>query len=327
MTGGLLLGAVTVALLVATAWRAPRRLALVVAVGAVLGGLPVRVFATGWPPPGALVVACDVGQGDAIVLPVAPGSAVVVDAGPDPSRVDACLRGLRVERIELLVLSHFHADHVDGLDGVLRGRQLVAAALPALAEPADRAAAVRARLGGASVLTPGPGWRRSWPGLTLTVLGPVRPLAGTDSDPNNNSLVLRADAGGVRILLTGDAETDEQRDLLAAGAGEVRADVLKVAHHGSAAQAERLIDAVAPRVALVSVGADNRYGHPNPGLMARLQRSGARILRTDTSGDLAVVAVDGGSGGHPFVHRRWSVDRRGWSVDRRTGSVNWSETQ
>jgi competence protein ComEC len=97
------------------------------------------------------------------------------------------------------------------------------------------------------------------------------------------------------VLLLGDAETEEQEDLVAGlGAAALRADVLKVAHHGSALQARSLLDAVDPAVALVSVGRDNDYGHPNAVLLGRISEGGARILRTDESGDVAAVLVDGG---------------------------------
>jgi competence protein ComEC len=125
----------------------------------------------------------------------------------------------------------------------------------------------------------------------LAVLGPVRLLTGTRSDPNNNSLVLRAVVHGHVLLLAGDAETEEQGSLLATlGAGGLRAEVLKLAHHGSAYQDPDFLDAVDPAAALVSVGAGNAYGHPNPAVLARLARVGARVLRTDESGDVAAVA-------------------------------------
>jgi competence protein ComEC len=129
----------------------------------------------------------------------------------------------------------------------------------------------------------------------LTVIGPYEPLHGTNSDPNNNSLVLRAEVKGETVLLPGDAETEEQDELLRhLGAGALRADVLKVAHHGSSYQAPEFLDAIDPAVALVSVGKDNDYGHPNASLLARLARGGARVLRTDQSGDLAAVATGHG---------------------------------
>jgi competence protein ComEC len=127
--------------------------------------------------------------------------------------------------------------------------------------------------------------------VRLAVVGPVRPLSNTRSDPNNNSLVLRIAVHGHTLLLAGDAEEDEQATL----AGEpVRVEILKVAHHGSAFQSPGFLDAVGPSVALVSVGAGNAYGHPNPGVLARLSRGGARVLRTDLSGDVA--ATDSGQG-------------------------------
>jgi competence protein ComEC len=126
--------------------------------------------------------------------------------------------------------------------------------------------------------------------LRLVVLGPSRPLVNTRSDPNNNSLVIRATAHGHSLLLAGDAEEDEQQTLLT---DAVQSDVLKVAHHGSAFQSPQFLDATNPSVALVSVGAGNVYRHPNPGVLDRLARGGARVLRTDVSGDLAVVDADG----------------------------------
>jgi competence protein ComEC len=100
---------------------------------------------------------------------------------------------------------------------------------------------------------------------------------------------------GVRIVLPGDAETEEQRALLDQVPPEtLRAEVLKVAHHGSAYQEPAFLDAVRPAVALVPVGADNDYGHPSPVILDRLARSGVRVLRTDTEGDVAVVLRAGG---------------------------------
>ncbi|MFG2040736.1 ComEC/Rec2 family competence protein [Dactylosporangium sp. NPDC048998] len=291
--GGLLLGALVAVMLFAARRPAVRRWALVTAVAAVLGAVPVRLLAAGWPPPGWLVVACDVGQGDALAVAAGPGAAVVVDAGPDPDAVDGCLRRLGVRRVPLLVLSHFHADHIGGLDGVLRGRRVDALLAPDFAEPAAGRAAVLGRglpavAGPAgAVLDVGP--------VRIAVLGPVRPVTGTRSDPNNNSLVLAVATGGFRLLLTGDAETEEQLSLRAADdPGLLRADILKVAHHGSAYQDEGFLEAVAPRIALVSVGVGNDYGHPSPVLLARLARGGAQVLRTDLQGDLAVVRDGGG---------------------------------
>ncbi|MGQ5263884.1 ComEC/Rec2 family competence protein [Micromonospora sp. ZYX-F-536] len=297
VSGALLLAGLTVALLVAVRRPLVRRLVAVVGVAALLGALPVRLVASGWPPPGWVVVACAVGQGDALVLPVAPGRAVVVDAGPEPAAVDGCLRRLGVREVPLLVVSHFHADHVGGVAGVFRGRRVTAVLTPPSTDPAGGRDLVHsvATAGRAPLLTTVAGARHPVGGVDLLVLGPPYPLAGTRSDPNNNSLMLRATVAGVRILLPGDAETEEQHAVLARVApGHLRADVLKVAHHGSAYQDPQFLDAIRPAVALVTVGTGNTYGHPNPGLLARLSRGGARVLRTDTDGDLAAIRTGAG---------------------------------
>ncbi|PRY24014.1 competence protein ComEC [Pseudosporangium ferrugineum] len=297
VAGALLLAALTVALLFAARRPVVRRLVAVVAAGTVLGALPVRLLAGGWPPARWIVVTCAVGQGDAVVLRAGPGRAVVIDAGPEPRAVDQCLRRLGVRRVLLFVVSHFHVDHIGGVAGVFRGREVAGVITPPWPEPPGGRAAVAARAVAARVpmVAAGPGWTYAAGGLVLTVIGPFEPLHGTNSDPNNNSLVVRARVAGRTVLLPGDAETEEQQELLDhLGPHAVRADVLKVAHHGSAYQLPEFVDAVDPAVALVSVGRDNDYGHPNASLLARLGRGGARVLRTDERGDLAAVVTGGG---------------------------------
>ena len=293
--GALLLAAITVALLVAARRVIVRRLVLVAALAGMLGALPVRILASGWPPDNWVIVVCAVGQGDAIVLPAGPARAVVIDAGPEPDPVDHCLRRLGVRQVVLFVVSHFHVDHIGGVAGVFRGRQVLAVVGPDWPDPPAGRASVVAAAGRLQLHEVGPGWAYAVGGLRLTVIGPYEPLHGTNSDPNNNSLVLRAEVKGETVLLPGDAETEEQDELLRhLGAGALRADVLKVAHHGSSYQAPEFLDAIDPAVALVSVGKDNDYGHPNASLLARLARGGARVLRTDQSGDLAAVATGHG---------------------------------
>lgn len=267
---------------------------LLIARCAVLGRL------AGWPPPGWLLVACDVGQGDALVLAAGPGAGVLVDAGPDPAALAACLDSLRIRRIPVVLLSHLHADHVDGLTAALGHLPVGEILVGSLHQPADRWATLRADADAAGVplVEAGVGDRFTAGQATLDVIGPVRPLRGTDSDPNNNSLVTVAHAGGLTILLTGDAEHAEQRQLLNAGAVAVaapRIDVLKVAHHGSASQEAGFLGGSGAHVALISVGADNDYGHPAPVTLDALAAAGIPYARTDTDGATAVIAtLDGG---------------------------------
>lgn len=291
-SGGLLLAALTVAVLLLARRRLARRLLAAVTAAVVAGAMPVALVASGWPPTGAVVVVCAVGQGDLVVVPVRAGEAIVVDAGPEPAAADRCLRDLRVSTVPLFVVSHYHADHVGGVRGVFRGRRVGAVLAGSWSQPGNGHELVAEAAAEAAVprwsARPGAVYRVG--AVTLTVLGPPAELRGTRSDPNNNSLVLRAEVAGVRVLLAGDAEVELQRALLAAvGPAGLRSDVLKVPHHGSAYQHEPFLAAVAPAVALVPVGRDNDYGHPHPGLVAGLERAGVRVLRTDIDGDVAAV--------------------------------------
>jgi competence protein ComEC len=303
-SGALLLALLVVAALFAMRAHRLRVLAAAGLVGALVVLVPTRYVLPGWPAAGWVVAACDVGQGDAVVLATAePGRAVLVDTGPDPGPVSACLDRLGVRRLALVVISHLHADHVGGLSGVLRGRVVSAVALgPGRSPPWAFAEVLRATaVAHVPVVAVTAGQRLSWPGLVLDVLAPLRasPTVGDHEAEvdgtavNNTSVVLKATTSAGRVLLTGDVELDAQADLLAART-DLRADVLKVPHHGSRYNAEEFLAAVRPRVAIVSVGAHNRYGHPSQHVLDALTRTGSRVVRTDLNGDVAVAA--GGAG-------------------------------
>ncbi|MEV0633700.1 ComEC/Rec2 family competence protein [Streptomyces sp. NPDC050619] len=262
---------------------------------------PLTRVITGWPPPGWRLAMCDVGQGDATVLAAGDGTGVVVDAGPDPMLVDHCLSALGITRIPLVVLTHFHADHVAGLPGVLRGRAVGAIETTGFSEPADQAEFVRreAAARGIPVTRAVAGEQRRTGALAWEVLWPPPRPAPEPEGPNDASVALLVRSGGLRFLLLGDLEPPAQQGLLrsAAGARLGGVDVLKVAHHGSAYQDPELIRRAAPRLALISCGADNPYGHPAPGTVAALRAGGAAVLRTDRDGALAVAGGGEGTGG------------------------------
>ncbi|MFF5101071.1 ComEC/Rec2 family competence protein [Streptomyces sp. NPDC000134] len=302
-------GAALLALLTASVLFAGRRLlrhpwwcgvcAVLLAL-AVVRPAPLTRVLTAWPPPDWRLAMCDVGQGDAMVLAAGPGTGVVVDAGPDPALVDRCLRSLGVTRVPLVVLTHFHADHVTGLPGVLRGRAVGGIETTAFEEPPDQVASVRRQAAAhrVPVRHAVAGEQRRSGTLSWQVLWPP-PAPGPGGDapapegPNDASVTLLVRTAGLRLLLLGDLEPPAQRALARSPAAPAlkEVDVLKVAHHGSAYQDPGLLRAAAPRVALVSAGEDNPYGHPAPGTLAALRARGTTVLRTDRDGALAVAGT------------------------------------
>jgi competence protein ComEC len=238
VTGAGLLAVVVLVLVTLARSRRVRPLLLAAVVGLLLVLVPTRVLRPGWPPSGWAVVACDVGQGDALVLATGQqGWAVLIDAGPGDGPVDACLDRLGVTALAIVLVSHLHADHVGGLAGALRGRSVGAVAVGPVHEPrwALERIARQAAAGGARMVQVRPGTRLVWPTLALEVLGPQHPPEHVDPDDgtqvNDGSTVLRATTAAGTVLLTGDVEVAAQAQLLAADV-PLRADVLKMPHGG-----------------------------------------------------------------------------------------------
>ncbi|MFD0729959.1 ComEC/Rec2 family competence protein [Planotetraspora mira] len=301
-------GLVLLAVAAVTAWallrgRARRRIALALLAGALVAVLVAGPVASRWPPPGWLLVACDVGQGDALAVSAGPGKAIVIDTGPEPGPVDRCLRDLDVRQVPLMVLTHPHLDHVGGLEGAMRGRAVGAALVSPGRVPERESARVSWRLRTKGVpewvMPPGTRWR--FGGAEITVIAPSSDAAregpGEGAIANNASVVLLVrwfePAGRLlgSALLAGDLETESQAVLSRLGIPPV--DVLKVPHHGSGRQDPGFLAATRARAALISVGAVNDYGHPAPLTTNRLSRLGMRVYRTDLSGDLAVTVQEG----------------------------------
>lgn len=249
----------------------------------------------GWPPAEWSVVSCDVTQGDATVIRAGPQAAIVVDSGPDPGLVDRCLDQLGVTSVPWLVFTHPHADHIGGAAGVAAGRRVGRLLLAATTAQAPGWRSVQAAVPGVPVEWAAAGAVVSGGGARVSVLA-SSPLSGAadgsaDSAAENDaSLLLRAESGGVRILLAGDLQEAGQQQALATG--EVRADVLVVPHHGSNHQDPEFLAAVGARVAIVSVGADNDYGHPAARTVTAVTATGAELFRTDRQGAVAVVNRD-----------------------------------
>ena len=263
-----------------------------------------------WPSPNWQMVACDVGQGDGLVLASGPGHAVVFDTGPDPVLIDGCLTRLHVAVVDAVVLTHFHADHVDGLPGVLHGRTIRQILTSPVPDPAFQVREVQgwAAAAGIPVQPLYPGDELRWGSVHAAVIWPARVIR-EGSVPNNASIVMSVDVSGLTGLMLGDVETEAAHQVLLAlrhspAYGGVRGfDVLKVAHHGSRLQDPALLSAVRAPVALISVGAGNTYGHPAAGTLKLLQAAGYRVFRTDQRGD---IAVSRGSDGAVMVSTRGS---------------------
>jgi competence protein ComEC len=243
----------------------------------------------------------DVGQGDAIALRSARGRWVLIDAGREWQSGDAGQRDVvpylvaHGGSLVAFVLSHPHSDHVGGAASVLHALQPSWYFDPGYA---GGTGPYRASLLEAKRMHVG--WRRVHPAdsivvdeATFTFLAPDSAWAESQRDPNLASSIVRIRVGDVIFLLTGDAEAAEERWLLEHQRRLLRADVLKVAHHGSnTSSTQAFLDAVQPRLAVVSVGAGNMYGHPSATVMQSLAAHGAIALRTDLHGTI-VVRTDG----------------------------------
>jgi competence protein ComEC len=300
---------------------------------AALAVLAVTILRPAEPVRAPTLTFIDVGQGDACLIRLPNGANVLVDGGGSPRapcRSDDCagaapgtlarslrtdcldvgrdvlaryLRHEHVRRLDLLVLTHPHDDHLWGLNALLDAREgfevrAVLDAGQAFDSVAHREWTELLRRRGLTPIVGRRGTRLSMEGVGLTVLHPPpRFLRGTRSDENNNSVVLRLDLPGTRVLLAGDAEAEAEDSM---SGEELRADVLKLGHHGSATSTgEAWLQRVRPRIAVISCGPRNLFGHPRRVTLDRLRRQGAEVYRTDQDGAVTLV-----------------LDRYGWKARR-----------
>ena len=207
---------------------------------------------------------CDIGQGDAMVINLKDHRAIVIDVGPDPQLIDRCLRQLGVREIPLLILTHIHADHVGGLAGAGKNR----------------------KIGTTWYGNVFAGTRATIEDVKIEVKWPDR--AG-EYTPNNSSIAVLITSPDFTLFAAGDIEPPVQSQLVSR-IGEV--DIYKVAHHGSRFQDLDLMRELSPQIAVISVGATNTYGHPAPATISALTQLGAKVLRTDIDGAVAIKATN-----------------------------------
>ncbi|HXF50646.1 MAG TPA: ComEC/Rec2 family competence protein [Dehalococcoidia bacterium] len=262
--------------------------------------LAFAALAVGWPavradsPPTLTLTALDVGQGDALLIETPSGAQALIDGGPDGAVLAELGRilGPGDRDIDLVALTHPQEDHVAGLIETLERYEVRTIVFgPGSADTGAARAWRRAvRVEGADVRPLAAPASIFLDGVRLDVLWPPPDIDGENL--NATSLVVRVRYGDVTMLLTGDIQAETEAALLASGL-DLRADVLKVAHHGSrTSTTQPFLDAVRPSVAIISVGAGNRFGHPAPEVVERLEASGARVYRTDEDGRV-VIETDG----------------------------------
>ncbi|MGB9793043.1 MAG: ComEC/Rec2 family competence protein [Thermacetogeniaceae bacterium] len=234
----------------------------------------------------------DVGQGDSILLQLPDGRTMLVDAGPDEagSEVVSYLQREGVKRIDYLVATHPHADHIGGMDEVVRAFEIGKVYMPRVTANTEsfenllrslraKGLKITPARAGLAVLDED--------GLKASFLAPCRLRY---EELNDWSAVLKVSYGNTSFLLTGDAQAESELEMLASGA-DLKADVLKVGHHGSSSSTSwAFLEAVSPKYAVICVGAGNDYGHPHRETLAKLAAAGVKVYRTDRDGTVVFVS-------------------------------------
>jgi competence protein ComEC len=225
-----------------------------------------------WPGSNWLVANCDVGQGDGAVINLGEHQGIVVDTGPDPVLMDKCLKDLHVSVIPLLIISHSHADHAGGIEGAKKNRKV-------------GAIWTRIQVGEVTEFDAPIGHVRITPLWPNSMANSFESMPGDGSAVNNQSIALIIDVNGFRYFTGGDIEPPAQEAIVQSGLLET-VDLIKVSHHGSAYQYLPMLDALHPKVAFISVGKGNTYGHPAFSTLNELENRHIDVHRTDREGTL-----------------------------------------
>lgn len=249
-----------------------------------------------WPGKNWQVVNCDVGQGDGMVINLGRHSAIVVDTGPDSKLIDDCLAELKITKIPLLILSHFHADHVGGITGVLKNRSVGQVWISNLHQPETAYKESIEALHNIPVknVSKGETYTFTKNNIEIKILWPnsvienFSELPGDGSKINNSSIAILLRTKNYSLFSAGDIEPEVQ-ELISKSGLLSDVDILKVSHHGSAYQYLPMIDLLKPEIALISVGAKNSYGHPDLEFINELEKRSISVWRTDLSGGISVA--------------------------------------
>jgi len=238
----------------------------------------------------------NVGQGDAIWIEAPNGNQVLIDGGPDNAVLQRLGETMPFydKNIDMVVATHSDADHITGLIGVLDRYEVENIVYSNIVRKSSLYDAWQEAVEkeGANIIDPVAGKVIDLGNkVTLTILHPAESLDGVAKEKvNNDSVVLTLKYGETQILLTGDIEAKAERQIILSGA-DIDADILKVAHHGSKTSTlDEFLYEVSPKVAVIQVGANNRYGHPTQEVLSRLENFGVKLYRTDVDGNIKVTS-------------------------------------
>ena len=255
-----------------------------------------------WPGGDWQVANCDIGQGDSMVINLGNHQGIVIDVGPDAVAEDRCLKALGINEIPLLILSHFHADHVAGLPGAIKNRAVGQVWVSVNAAPLVESAMAQSALNGVEMIKAVRGMSAKVGPLAINVLWPTlsatsfEEMPGEGSQINNSSIATLITSDAFSIFAGGDLEPPVQQILVK---DVFPVDIYKVCHHGSRYQDLAFMSALHPRISIISVGAGNTYGHPAVQTLDALARLGSQVVRTDIDGAIAVQVRN-----HQFTVRR-----------------------
>ena len=231
----------------------------------------------------------DVGQGDAAILQCG-GQSMMIDGGKAKasSYIYSWLKKNQISYLDVMVATHTDADHIGGLSGALNYAKVGTAYCPVTSGTTKtfQSFVKYLKKQGKSITVPKAGDEFSLGGAQVRILGPTDPQA----EGNNSSIVLKVTFGDTSFLFTGDAEREEEQELLESGY-DLESTVLKVGHHGSDTSTSYLfLRTVNPQYAVISVGADNTYGHPTEAVLSRLRDADVKTYRTDLQGTITAVS-------------------------------------
>lgn len=231
----------------------------------------------------------DVGQGDAAVLQCG-GQTMMIDGGKAKasSYIYSWLKKNQISYLDVMVATHTDADHIGGLSGALNYAKVGTAYCPVTSGTTKtfQSFVKYLKKQGKSITVPKAGDEFSLGGAQVRILGPT----DSQAEGNNSSIVLKVTFGDTSFLFTGDAEREEEQELLESGY-DLESTVLKVGHHGSDTSTSYLfLRTVNPQYAVISVGADNTYGHPTEAVLSRLRDADVKTCRTDLQGTITAVS-------------------------------------